>query len=82
MSSRFPGFNAEAVFDRPNDRYALESTEANITSSLVIPQLPRWIRCAAAVVGAAATCELAGAAGPAGVAACAAATVAAAAICD
>jgi hypothetical protein len=85
MSSKatgLPGFNADAVFDRTNDRYRLESTEANTPSGLVVPQLPKWFRCIAAVAGAAATCQLTAAAGPAGWTACAAATVAATAICD
>jgi hypothetical protein len=80
--SSFPGFSAEAVFGKTGNYYGLEARSVHTSEQVVIPQLPKWLRCAAAVVGAAATCELTAAAGPAGWAACAAATTAATAVCE
>jgi len=76
-----PGFTAEVSLYKQRASYCMMAGDNSNDSSSVIPQMPKWLRCAAAVVGAAATCELTAAAGPVGWAACGAATTAATALC-
>lgn len=76
-----PGFTAETSLYKNRTSYRMMAGGNDNDLSGVIPQLPKWFRCAAAVVGAGATCALVAPTGV-GIAACAAATATATGICD
>ena len=77
-----PGFDAEAALDRRTNDYRLAANRSTTEGQVIVPQLPRWLKCIGAVAGAAATCELTALAGPAGWTACATATVGATSVCE
>jgi len=81
-AATLPGFSAETALAGASDPYRSAGWRSGPGGQVVVPQLFKWLRCAAAVTGAAATCSLTAVSGPVGLAACAAATAGAAAVCD
>jgi hypothetical protein len=75
-----PGFTAETSLYKHGTSYRMMAGSNGNDSSGVIPQLPRWLKCAAAVTGAGIVCS--SAVTGAGIAACAAATIGATAVCE
>jgi len=51
-----PGFAGEVSLNRRTTRFAMTQTELGNSSSEVVPQLPKWLRCGLAIGAETAAC--------------------------